>query len=95
MNAASDTKPRWVDYDYAVVRVVPSVAPGVFVHVGAVLHARQARFRQVVCSETPHALVGLDALPPALLDASLRAMLASDEVLAGSVARLFDAREEP
>ncbi|MEL7360594.1 MAG: DUF3037 domain-containing protein, partial [Bacteroidota bacterium] len=36
--------PVWIDYDYAVVRVVPSVARGAFVNVGVVLHARRARF---------------------------------------------------
>ncbi|MEM8556448.1 MAG: DUF3037 domain-containing protein [Bacteroidota bacterium] len=68
-----ETGPRWVDYDYAVVRVVPSVARSAFVNVGVVVHARQARFLRVVCHETPHVLDGLGMLPPALLDGSLRA----------------------
>lgn len=34
----------WIDYDYAVVRVVPRVHLGAFVNVGVVMHARTARF---------------------------------------------------
>ena len=33
-----------VDYDFAVLRVVPRVHLGAFVNVGVVLHARQAEF---------------------------------------------------
>lgn len=36
--------PRWHDYDYAVVRVVPRVDLGFFVNVGVVLHARTAGY---------------------------------------------------
>lgn len=39
--ARSDT---WVDYDYAVVRLVPRVHLEAFVPIGVVLHARTARF---------------------------------------------------
>jgi len=31
---------EWIDYDYAVLRVVPRVELGAFVNVGVVLHAR-------------------------------------------------------
>lgn len=34
----------WVDYDYAVVRVVPRVHTGTFINVGVVLHARTLGF---------------------------------------------------
>lgn len=34
----------WVDYDYAVVRVVPEVHRSAFLDVGVVLHARTAAF---------------------------------------------------
>jgi hypothetical protein len=35
---------RWVDYDFAVLRVVPHVHVGAFVPVGVVVHARTAGF---------------------------------------------------
>ena len=41
---AAPQEARWVDYDYAIVRVVPHVHLGAFVNVGVVLHARTARF---------------------------------------------------
>ena len=34
----------WLDYDYAVLRVVPRVCVGAYRDVGVVLHARRARF---------------------------------------------------
>ena len=34
----------WIDYDYAVVRVVPLVHLGTFQNVGVVMHARTAHF---------------------------------------------------
>ena len=40
-----------IDFDYAVVRVVPHVHLGAFVNVGLVLHARQARFLRVRFAE--------------------------------------------
>ena len=36
--------PSWIDYDYAVLRLVPSVHRCAFQNVGVVLHARTARF---------------------------------------------------
>ncbi len=46
---SSSSLPRWVEYDYAVIRLVPLVHSGAFVNVGIVLHARgegylEARF---------------------------------------------------
>jgi len=34
----------WVDYDYAIVRIVPRVHCCAFVNAGVILHARTARF---------------------------------------------------
>jgi hypothetical protein len=34
----------WIDYDYALVRVVPHVHLGLFYNIGVVLHARTAGF---------------------------------------------------
>jgi hypothetical protein len=42
MNTA--TEQQWIDYDYAVVRVVPQVHLCTFANVGVVLHARTAGF---------------------------------------------------
>jgi hypothetical protein len=39
--------PDWIDYDYAVVRVVPQVHLCTFQNVGVVLHARTAGFLDV------------------------------------------------
>lgn len=41
---------RWIDYDYAVVRVVPHVHLGTFVNIGVVLHARTSRFLDLLFS---------------------------------------------
>jgi hypothetical protein len=71
--------PVWVDYDYALVQVVPSVARGVYVPVGVVLHTRQARFLQAARHPSPHTLAGLDELPAPLLCASLDAYGAACE----------------
>jgi hypothetical protein len=38
------TNPTPVDYDFALLRVVPRVHTGAFVNVGIVLHARTAEF---------------------------------------------------
>ena len=38
------TSTAWIDYDYAIVRVVPHVHLCTFVNVGVVLHARTARY---------------------------------------------------
>lgn len=40
----SGTTTGWIDYDYAVLRVVPHVHLGVFTPAGVVLHARTARY---------------------------------------------------
>jgi hypothetical protein len=37
-------EPRWISYNFAVLRVVPHVHTGVFVPVGVVLHARTEEF---------------------------------------------------
>ena len=42
-DGAANVEP-WIDYDYAVVRVVPRVHIGVFVNIGIVLHSRTAGF---------------------------------------------------
>lgn len=34
----------WIDYDYALVRVVPRVDIGTFINIGIVLHARREGF---------------------------------------------------
>ncbi len=55
-----------LDFDYAVVRVVPHVHHGTFVNAGLVVHARQARFLHVRFAEAE--AVGRAArLDPALL----------------------------
>jgi hypothetical protein len=55
--------PDYVDYDWAVVRLVPHVHAECFENVGVVLHARQARYLGVrLCRpESAAAACGLDA----------------------------------
>jgi hypothetical protein len=36
------TQTEWIDYDYAIIRVVPQVHLCAFINIGVVLHARQA-----------------------------------------------------
>jgi hypothetical protein len=73
-----------VDYDFAVLRVVPRVHLGAFVNVGVVLHARTAEFlalRVVTDERTLAALVpGVD---PELLARYLRSC---EAICAGDVA---------
>lgn len=51
--------PSWIDYDYAVLRLVPSVHRCAFQNVGVVLHARTARFLNLRLVDVPD---GLDPL---------------------------------
>jgi hypothetical protein len=53
----------WVDYDYAIIRVVPQVHCCAFVNAGVILHARTAQFLA--------ARVHLDRVRVATLDASI------------------------
>jgi hypothetical protein len=43
-SSQNSTGPGWIDYDYAVVRLVPRVDLGAFVNIGVVIHARTAGF---------------------------------------------------
>jgi hypothetical protein len=38
----SQTRTEWIEYDYAIVRIVPQVHACAFTNIGVVLHARQA-----------------------------------------------------
>jgi hypothetical protein len=84
MSAASQ-----VDYDFAVLRVVPRVHLGAFVNVGVVLHARTAEFlalRVLTDAAELHArLPGMDAELLARYLRSYEAISAGD-VTAGPVA---------
>lgn len=42
MNERSSAEGEWIEYDYAIVRVVPRVHVCTFTNIGVVLHARQA-----------------------------------------------------
>lgn len=44
MNASEIEMTPWIDYDYAVVRLVPRVDLGSFINIGVVVHARTAGF---------------------------------------------------
>jgi len=51
----------WVDYDYAIVRVVPRVHCGTFVNAGIILHARTASFLGARVHLHRDSLAALDA----------------------------------
>jgi len=51
----------WVDYDYAIVRIVPRVHCCAFVNAGVILHARTARFLSARVHLDRSHLVTLDA----------------------------------
>ena len=78
-----------VDYDFAVLRVVPRVHLGAFVNVGVVLHARTAEFLSLRVLTDPAALrarlPGMDAELLARYLRSYEAICAGD-VTAGPVA---------
>jgi hypothetical protein len=61
----SASRPAWLEYDFAVVRVVPHVHLGTFVPAGVVVHARQAEFLAMRALVEPEALArhvpGVDA----------------------------------
>lgn len=60
-DAASDhSSAPWLDYDYAVLRVVPRVCVGAYRDVGVVLHARRARFLEARILDTARAGVRED-----------------------------------
>ncbi len=44
MKSPAPEEERWIDYDYAVVRLVPRVDLGAFVNIGVVVHARTAGY---------------------------------------------------
>ena len=75
---------RELDYDFAVLRVVPRVHLGAFVNVGVVLHARAAEFIGL------RVLTDVAALRARLpgMDAELlaRYLLASEAICAGDAA---------
>lgn len=68
--------PVWIDYDYAVVRIMPSVARGAFVNVGVVLHARRARFLEARLHPEVATMEDLAVLSGDLLQGALRAYAA-------------------
>jgi len=70
-------RPRLVDYDWAVLRVVPRVHLGACVNVGVVLHARTADFLAMRAITDVH-LLGerVPQLDPRLLARYLEACLA-------------------
>ena len=78
-----------VDYDFAVLRVVPRVHTGAFANVGVVMHARTAEFLALRAVSSVDALRRLaPGLDPQLLArylASCAAICAGDES-AGPVA---------
>jgi hypothetical protein len=53
------TRPKWISYNFAVLRVVPHVHTGYFVPVGVVLHARTAEYLGVSVITDPKVLSGL------------------------------------
>ncbi|MEM1270325.1 MAG: DUF3037 domain-containing protein [Bacteroidota bacterium] len=59
---------RWIDYDYAVLRVVPRVHVEAFVNVGVLLHARTARFLAVRLADPDRVRPRVAALCPETLD---------------------------
>jgi hypothetical protein len=44
MIAEASPSTEWIEYDYAIVRIVPRVHLCAFTNIGVVLHARQAGF---------------------------------------------------
>ena len=87
--SALPNTPRWVDYDFAVLRVVPHVHLGAFVPVGVVLHARTSDFLGLRAITDPAELAarvpGVDAELLARYLRSLEAVSAGD-ASAGAVA---------
>lgn len=67
-----------VAYNFAVLRVVPNVATGVFANVGVIVHARTAEFLELRVLRDPAAL---RALAPALDTELLGRYLASCEAI--------------
>ena len=78
-----------VDYDFAILRVVPRVHLGAFVNVGVVLHARTAEFLALRAVTDEHVLAahvhGVDAELLARYLRSCEAICAGD-IAAGPIA---------
>ena len=83
MNDAADDR-DWIDFEWATIRLVPSVHREEFVNVGVVLHARRAEFLDVRI-EVPWERV--DAIGPALDRAAIERHLAAFERIARGDAR--------
>lgn len=81
--------PRWVSYDFAVLRVVPHVHLGAFVNVGVVVHARTEDFLDIrVIDDAASLAARVPDVDVELLSrylASARAIVAGDPA-AGPVA---------
>ena len=76
----------WIDYDYAVLRVVPRVCVGAYRDVGVVLHARRARYldARLLDAADPGTRAALTRWAPADFDLDL---LADTLAAYGRVAR--------
>jgi hypothetical protein len=78
-----------VDYDFAVLRVVPRVHLGAFVNVGVVLHARTAEFLALrVLTDTAELHARLPGMDAELLSRYLRSYeaISAGDATAGPVA---------
>jgi len=73
-----------LDYDFAVLRVVPSVHLGAFVNVGVALHARAAEF--VALRVLTDVAVLRDRLPGMDVELLARYLKASEAICAGDAA---------
>ncbi len=68
MSSPQPAGSRWIDYDYAIVRVVPKVHLGLFINIGVVVHARTAGYLDARFHIDPVAIARqAPLLDPALL----------------------------
>ncbi|RIL08628.1 DUF3037 domain-containing protein [bacterium] len=81
MSVRAGVDAAWVDYDYALVRVVPHVHLGVFVNVGVLLFAPAARYLGARLRLDPGALAGCG--PDLDVDQALRSLRAIERICAG------------
>ena len=74
MTGAETTGAPWIDYDYAVVRLVPRVDRGAYMNVGVVMHSRRGNFLAAHCAIDRAAVAAFaPALDLDLLDRSIAA----------------------
>ncbi len=67
MSSVTEQEQGWIEYDYAVVQIVPRVHVGMYRNIGVVLHARRAGFLDACVRVEQSDLADFPSLDPTLI----------------------------